>query len=82
MGPFTAWAHVAQDRRRALVSLVSGTTQAAPPFLTLRLKGLDPSLRYRVNGADSYPGDALMEAGYPLPMLGEYQSLRLWLRAE
>lgn len=81
--PFTAWAHVAQDRRRALVSLVSGTTQAAPPFLTLRLKGLDPSLRYRVNGADSYPGDALMEAGYPLPMLlGDYQAIQLYLEAE
>ena len=29
-----------------------------------------------------WPGDVLMLAGYPLPMLGEYQCLRLWLKAE
>ena len=80
---YTAWAHVSQDKRRALVSLVTGTTCAAPPFLTLRLKGLDPHLCYRVNGEESYPGDVLMAAGYALPMFkGDYQSLQLCLEAE
>ena len=81
-GPYTAWEQVAPDRREALVSLVSGTIHAAAPFLTLRLKGLDPQLTYQVNGGASYPGDVLMNAGYPLPVFhGDYQSLQLYLRA-
>ena len=73
---------MAPDRREALVSLVSGTIHAAAPFLTLRLKGLDPQLTYQVNGGTSYPGDVLMNAGYPLPVFhGDYQSLQLYLRA-
>ena len=82
-GPYTAWAHVSRDRRRALVSLVTGSTRAALPFFALRLKGLDPALRYRVNGAETYPGDALLQAGYPLPLFqGDYQSLQLYLEAQ
>ena len=81
-GPYTAWEQVAPDRREALVSLVSGTVHAAAAFLTLRLKGLDPQLTYQVNGGTSYPGDVLMNAGYPLPVFhGDYQSLQLYLRA-
>ena len=80
--PFTAWQQVSPDRREALVSLVSGTIHAAAPFLTLRLKGLDPQLTYQVNGGAAYPGDVLMNAGYPLPVFhGDYQSLQLYLRA-
>lgn len=82
-GPYTAWAHVSQDKRRALVSVVTGSTRAALPFFALRIKGLDPTLRYRVNGGESYPGDVLMQAGYPLPVFqGDYQSLQLCLEAE
>ena len=82
-GPYTAWSHVSGDKKRALVSLVTGATCAAPPFQTLRLKGLDPDVRYRINGEASYPGDVLMQAGYPLPMLyGDYQPLQLYLEAE
>ncbi len=82
-GPYTAWAHVSQDKRRALVSVVTGSTRAALPFFALRIKGLDPDLRYRVNGGESYPGDVLMQAGYPLPVFqGDYQSLQLCLEAE
>ncbi len=83
-GPYTAWQHVSEDRREALVSVVMGTVHAAPPFLALRLKGLDPQRSYRVNGSrERYPGDVLMNAGYPLPMpLGDYQSLQLYLEAK
>ena len=56
---------------------------AAPPFAVLRLKGLDPQLRYRVNGEETYPGDVLMHAGYPLPLRrGDYSALQLYLEAE
>ena len=82
-GPYTAWEHVSPDRREALVSLVTGVFHGAPPLRTLRLKGLDPALRYRVNGGVSWPGDVLMEAGWPVPVLpGDYQSLQLRLEAE
>lgn len=82
-GPPTAWLHVSPDRKTALLCVVAGQAHAAPPFRTVKLKGLDPALRYRVTGDDTpWPGDVLMYSGYPLPMLGEYESLRLWVKAE
>ena len=81
-GPYTAWEQASPDRREALVSLVTGSVRAAAPFRTLRLKGLDPALSYQVNGQGAYPGDALMNAGWPLPVFqGDYQSLQLYLSA-
>jgi len=81
-GPFTAWEHVSPDRREALVSVVCGPAQGAPPFLALRLKGLDPGLRYQAGGEGSYPGSALMEAGLPLPLpWGDYQARQFYLTA-
>ena len=81
-GPYTAWEQVSPDGREALVSLVFTAVHAAAPFFTLRLKGLDPQLTYQINGGDTYPGDVLMNAGYPLPVLtGDYQSLQLYLSA-
>jgi alpha-galactosidase len=80
--PYTAWACVAPDRRSALVSIVGGPVFAAPPFSSRRIKGLDPALTYRVNGEACFPGDALMLAGYPLPIpQGDYPSLQLFLEA-
>ncbi len=82
-GPYTAWEQVSPDGREALVSLVTTSLHAAPPFRTLRLKGLDPRLTYQVNGAGSWPGDVLMNAGWPLPVFaGDYQSIQLFLEAE
>ena len=81
-GPYTAWEQVSQDKREALVSLVAGGAQAAPPFRLLKLKGLDPARDYRVNGGEAYGGDALMYAGYPLPLMqGDYAGLQLYLEA-
>ena len=39
---------------------------------------------YQVNGGEErWSGSALMEAGYPLPMLlGDYRSLQLYLKAD
>lgn len=80
--PFTAWEQVSPDRREALVSVVYGAAQAAAPFRTLRLKGLNPALRYQVNDRGVYPGDVLMNAGWTLPLpKGDYQAMQLWLRA-
>ncbi len=82
-GAPTAWAHVSPDKRTALLCLVSGQVHAGPPFRRVKLRGLEPGLRYRITGDSTlWPGDVLMQAGYPIPMLGEYQCLRLWLQAE
>ena len=81
-GPYTAWEHVSPDKREALVSLVSGPARSSEPFRILRLKGLDPALRYRVNGEGCWPGDLLMEAGWPLPLFrDDYQPMQLYLSA-
>ena len=81
---YTAWEHVSHDRREALVSLVTGSTWAAQPFITLKLKGLDPDANYRINGGETlWRGDMLMYAGYPVPpMRGDYQALQLHLEAD
>ena len=82
-GPYTAWEHVSSDKREALVSLVTGPFRGAPPFLALQVRGLDPSLRYQVNGEGGWPGDVLMQVGIPLPILqGDHQALQFYLRAE
>ena len=81
-GPYTAWEHVSPDRREALVSLVTGTVHAAAPLLTLHFKGLDPELCYQVNGEGNWTGDALMKAGWPLPIpSGDYQAFQFYLKA-
>ena len=81
-GPYTAWEQISPDRREALVSVVYGTAHGAPPFLTLKLKGLDPELRYQVNGEGSFPGSVLMEVGWPLPMnWDDYQAFQFYLSA-
>jgi len=82
-GPYTAWEQVSPDRREALVSVVTGTAHGAPPFLNLRLRGLNPDLFYQVNGEGRFPGSALMDAGWPLPMSwDDYQSTQLYLSAD
>jgi alpha-galactosidase len=80
---FTAWMQVAPDRSEALVSVVTGSTHAALPFMVVLLKGLDPKKQYRVNGGQVFGGDVLMQVGYPLPpMPGDYQAVQLYLKAE
>ena len=82
-GPYTAWEHVSPDKKEALVSLVTGPFHGAPPFLTLYVKGLDPELCYQINGEGSWPGDVLMQAGLPLPiLLGDYWALQFHLKAK
>ena len=80
--PVTAWEQVSPNRREALVSLVYGPNHAAAPFRVLRFKGLDPALHYQVNGEGAYTGDALMNAGWPLPLQkGDYLAMQFYLEA-
>lgn len=81
--PYTAWEQVSPDRREALISVVLGCTHAAPPFRTLRLKGLNPVFQYQIDGnGPLHSGEALMKAGYPLPqMQGDYIAFQIYLKA-
>lgn len=80
---YTAWEQVSADRREALVHVVLGCTHAAPPFRTLRFKGLDPALLYQIDQAGGlYSGEVLMKAGYPFPQIQEdYPAFQFHLQA-
>ena len=80
---YTAWEQVSPDRREAIVNVMLGCTHAAPPFRTLRLKGLHPAYQYQIDGSDAlYSGETLMKAGYPLPqMQGDYPAFQFCLKA-
>lgn len=81
---FTAWQQTAPDGGEALVSVVWGPVHAAGPFRAVRLRGLVPGARYRVNeGGLLYTGAALMAAGLPLPLpQSDYQAWQFYLQAE
>lgn len=79
-----AWCFVSQDRKEAFFSyfLSSVTANTVPPIL--KLKGLEPNFRYRLNGSEeSYGGDELMRAGLRIPIgQGDYQSYTGFLELE
>lgn len=73
-GNVCAWELVSADRSRAYALAAFQTTNAAPPAQYLRLQGLDPDARYRVEQLGiTLNGDTLMHAGLPLAMpFGDY----------
>ncbi|MBN8526530.1 MAG: alpha-galactosidase [Planctomycetes bacterium] len=71
-----SWMVVAPDRSRALVTWVSIVAEANAPFPVLRLRGLDPSARYRVDG-EVVGGDVLMSIGLR-PRIGHDFTSRTW----
>ena len=84
---FTAWEFVARDRSEALLNLVVRHTLANPPQIHVRLKGLDPAARYRIEGhTEIFSGAALMNGGYSFPfgqLFGDYASDQLhFVRAD
>ncbi len=77
-GNETAWMVVSADRRQAIVGWYQVLNRVVPPLNRLRLRGLDPSLEYRVTtwpdrqdalrraNAGTRGGDELMAAGLRL----------------
>jgi len=65
---YTIWMHVAPDKSKFLLNYVQSRCIPHGPLRQVRLRGLDPKRNYR-NEADGkvYPGELLMEAGFPLP---------------
>ena len=72
---YAAWEFVSKDKNEALLSLVITHALANAPFICVKLKGLDPNKRYKINNGEKvlYSGDALMKAGFPIKQeIGEF----------
>lgn len=79
-----AWEFVSEDKREALLTVVTLDTHCNPPANYVKLKGLNPDAMYRVEGkSEQYSGSALMYGGIPIPFLmNEYQAWQLHLIQE
>lgn len=62
-GNFLAWMVVSPDQKTALVGWYKVLNEVNGPFRRLRLRGLNPELRYSVDGDDGHFGDELMNVG-------------------
>ncbi len=72
-----AWSFVSPDGARAVVTAVQQEKHANMPALYVTPRGLTPGALYRDRASGRvYPADALMDAGFPLPIgLGQYESV-------
>jgi alpha-galactosidase len=75
-GNETAWMFVSKDQSEAFVVYVSVLQEPNPKLNRFRLKGLDASRDYQLQGTDSvYGGDELMFAGLASPQFhGDFAS--------
>ncbi len=76
-----AWEFVAEDKSEALLNVVTLDTHCNPPASYVKLKGLEETGCYRIEGSEQkYTGSALMYAGLPVPFLtDEYQTWQVHL---
>jgi len=83
-GWYAAWQMASEDKSRSIVNLVVTSPQPNRAPLRLRLRGLDPDARYRIDeDVHVLTGAALMNGGYTFPqMLGDYPSAQLHLTRE
>lgn len=74
-----SWMFVLPDKSRAFAVYVRQlTAYAYRP--RLKLTGLDPNARYRIDELDAvYSGDELMYAGLALPVLGDFEAVSFTL---
>lgn len=74
---FAAWEFVAEDKKDALLNVVTLDTHCNAPATYVKLKGLEEKALYYIEGQEeeTYSGSALMYGGMPIPhMNNEYQS--------
>lgn len=76
---YIAWMFAAKDGSEALVDFVMIHVRANGRFPFIKLQGLIPEAKYRLEGTDRvYTGAALMRGGFSFPqMRGDYPSLQL-----
>ncbi|MGG3467556.1 alpha-galactosidase [Neobacillus pocheonensis] len=69
-GMDSAWMYVAANQQRAVVFYYKTLATPNPPFLRLKLSGLNHAMKYRINGGEQeYYGDELMKIGLSLPLI-------------
>ncbi|MED4224038.1 alpha-galactosidase [Neobacillus cucumis] len=67
-GMDTAWMYVAENQEQAVVFYYKTLATPNPPFFRLKLRGLNPKLKYKINDNKRvYYGDELMKIGMSLP---------------
>lgn len=78
------WQVVSKDKKESMVTVIQVLCAPGNRTRILRLKGLDPEKRYRIEGEDTLiKGDSLMYAGLPVPaMKGDFAGKVLHLVAE
>lgn len=78
------WQVVSKDRKESVVTVIQVLCAPGGRSRILRLKGLDPEKRYRIEGEDLViKGDSLMYAGLPVPaMKGDFVGRVMHLIAE
>lgn len=74
-----AWNFVSEDKKEALLNIVSLTTHANVPVSYVKCRGLDPEKMYLCEeDAKVYDGSALEYAGIPVPTVpGEYHAWQM-----
>lgn len=75
---------VAKDKTEVLITFVQVLNRPNYHSRRIRVQGLDPAKRYRIEGSDEiYYGDTLMHAGLNIPnMWGDFQSVLIHLIEE
>jgi alpha-galactosidase len=69
-GMDTAWMYVDENQEQAVVFYYKTLATPNPPFFRLKLRGLNPKLKYKVNdNRGGYYGDELMKIGIALPLI-------------
>ena len=78
-----AWMFVSEDKREALLTVVSLDTHANEPPAYIRLKGLHAMKNYLVeNYGTIVSGNVLMHVGLAVPFhSGEYHAWQYYLQA-
>jgi alpha-galactosidase len=75
-----AWEYLSKDKRKVLVSAVMLEIHGNMTVNYIKLKGLEDNCTYKeLNSGIKYNSNALMEAGFPLPVeLGEYRAYQMY----
>jgi len=79
---FAAWEFVSEDKKEALLNVVTLDTHCNAAVSYAKLKGLNEGAWYYVEGEEEkvYSGSALMYGGIPIPrMSDEYQAWQMHL---
>ncbi len=79
---YDCWQVVSKDKKEALVTYVQVLNSANSKSKKLRLKGLEPSKKYRIEGTERvYKGSTLMSAGILIDNLwGDFKGKLLYIR--